>query len=64
MLRVTTTAVRNSAGEQMPTGLLVVRKASGEALEYIKIDMKNLIVTNVSTGGVDTFLPLRWLKCG
>ena len=38
-------------GDHIAKGTLVVRKAGGEALEYIKIDMENLIVTNVSTGG-------------
>ena len=38
-------------GDHIAKGTLVVRKAGGEALEYIKIEMENLIVTNVSTGG-------------
>jgi type VI secretion system secreted protein Hcp len=38
-------------GEHINKAELVVRKAGGTALEYIKITMHNLIVTNVSTGG-------------
>lgn len=38
-------------GTHYPEALLTVRKAGKEALEYIKITMKELIVTSVSTGG-------------
>jgi type VI secretion system secreted protein Hcp len=39
-------------GEHINKGELVVRKAGGDdALEYIKMTMTNIIVTNVSTGG-------------
>jgi type VI secretion system secreted protein Hcp len=39
-------------GEHISKGELVVRKAGGDdALEYIKLTMTNIIVTNVSTGG-------------
>jgi type VI secretion system secreted protein Hcp len=39
------------SGQHIARGTLIVRKAGGEALEYLKIDMYNLIITNVSTGG-------------
>ena len=38
-------------GQHINKGELVVRKAGGDALEYIKITMTNVIVTNVSSGG-------------
>jgi type VI secretion system secreted protein Hcp len=39
-------------GDHIQKGELVVRKAGGkDALEYIKISMTNVIVTNVSPGG-------------
>jgi type VI secretion system secreted protein Hcp len=38
-------------GTHYPEALLTVRKAGKEALEYIKITMKELIITSVSTGG-------------
>jgi type VI secretion system secreted protein Hcp len=40
-------------GDHIAKGTLVVRKAGGEskALEYIKIEMENVIVTSVSAGG-------------
>ena len=38
-------------GTHYPEALLTVRKAGKDALEYIKVTMKELIVTSVSTGG-------------
>lgn len=38
-------------GDHIPTGKLTVRKAGGEQLEYITIEMKDIIITSVSTGG-------------
>lgn len=40
-----------SKGEHIPEGVLKVRKAGGEALEYVVIELKNIIVTSISTGG-------------
>lgn len=41
-----------STGQHFTDGLLTVRKAAGkEAIEYIKVKMQNIIITNVSTGG-------------
>ena len=40
-----------ASGEHFTKANLVVRKAGKTALEYIKIDMKDVIVTSVSTGG-------------
>ncbi|TAH43467.1 MAG: type VI secretion system tube protein Hcp [Betaproteobacteria bacterium] len=38
-------------GTHYPEAKLTVRKAGKEALEYIKLTMKEVIVTSVSTGG-------------
>jgi len=38
-------------GGHITKGLLTVRKAGKTPLEYIKIDMEEIIVTSVSTGG-------------
>ena len=41
-----------STGKHIAKGTLFVRKAAGDSpLEYIKIEMKDIIVTNISTGG-------------
>ncbi len=41
-----------STGKHITKGTLFVRKAAGDnPLEYIKLEMKDIIVTNVSTGG-------------
>ncbi|MDN3719130.1 type VI secretion system tube protein Hcp [Roseibium salinum] len=41
-----------STGKHIAKGTLLVRKAAGDSpLEYIKIEMKDIIVTNLSTGG-------------
>ncbi len=38
-------------GDHFPEALLTVRKAGKTPLEYIKITMKKVLVTSVSTGG-------------
>ena len=38
-------------GTHHPDATLVVRKAGGTAIEYIKIKMKEVIITSVSMGG-------------
>ncbi|WP_298820738.1 type VI secretion system tube protein Hcp [uncultured Roseibium sp.] len=41
-----------STGKHIAKGTMYVRKAAGDnPLEYIKLEMKDIIVTNVSTGG-------------
>ncbi|MBI5446077.1 MAG: type VI secretion system tube protein Hcp [Deltaproteobacteria bacterium] len=40
-----------STGKHYPEALLTVRKAGESALEYIKLTMKEVIITSVSTGG-------------
>lgn len=40
-----------STGTHYPQALLTVRKAGKNPLEYVKITMKEVIVTSVSTGG-------------
>lgn len=40
-----------TTGEHITEATLTVRKAGGEALEYIILIMKDLIVSSVSTGG-------------
>ncbi|MCI2283437.1 type VI secretion system tube protein Hcp [Colwellia sp. MSW7] len=41
-----------ATGEHIAEATLIVRKAGGkDPLEYIKIDMKKVMVTSVSTGG-------------
>ncbi|MDN5870691.1 MAG: type VI secretion system tube protein Hcp [Nitrococcus sp.] len=40
-----------SKGEHIKTGTLTVRKAGGKPLEYIVIDLTNIIITSISTGG-------------
>src|SRR6185436_2832028 len=38
-------------GKHIATAHLVVRKAGGTPLEYIKVDMEEVMITAVSTGG-------------
>lgn len=40
-----------ATGKHIPECLLVVRKAGGTPLEYIKLTMKDCIITSLSTGG-------------
>jgi type VI secretion system secreted protein Hcp len=42
---------RSCDGRHIPEATLVVRKAGGDALEYVTILMENVIVTSVSIGG-------------
>jgi type VI secretion system secreted protein Hcp len=39
------------AGTHIKTANLIVRKAGGTPLEYIKIDLDEVLITSVSTGG-------------
>jgi type VI secretion system secreted protein Hcp len=38
-------------GKHISKGTLVVRKAGGDPLDYLKVTMEDIIVTSVSTGG-------------
>jgi type VI secretion system secreted protein Hcp len=38
-------------GKHIPEAVLIVRKAGETPLEYIKVTMKDLIITSISTGG-------------
>lgn len=38
-------------GKHYPEATLVVRKAGGTPLEYLKIKMQDLLITSISTGG-------------
>ena len=38
-------------GKHIPDGVLTVRKAGDTPLEYIKIELKDIMITSVSTGG-------------
>lgn len=40
-----------SKGTHITKGQLIVRKAGDKPLEYLKIDLKDIIVSSVSTGG-------------
>lgn len=40
-----------SNGKHYPEALLTVRKAGEKPLEYIKLTMKDVIITSISTGG-------------
>ena len=40
-----------SKGTHISDGQLIVRKAGDKPLEYIKLDMKEILVSSVSTGG-------------
>ncbi len=40
-----------SNGKHYPEALLTVRKAGENPVEYVKIKMKDLIITSISTGG-------------
>jgi type VI secretion system secreted protein Hcp len=40
-----------ASGKHLKTAVLVVRKAGGKPLEYLKITMEDLLVSAVSTGG-------------
>lgn len=38
-------------GNHFPSGLLTVRKAGGQPVEYFKVEMKEILISNISTGG-------------
>ena len=38
-------------GKHFEDGMLTVRKAGGDPLEYLKIKMQGVLVTSLSTGG-------------
>jgi len=38
-------------GTHIPKGLLTVRKAGDKPLEYVKIEMEDIMITSASTGG-------------
>ena len=40
-----------ATGSHVPEAVLVVRKAGGTPLEYIRITMKECLITSISTGG-------------
>ena len=40
-----------ATGKHFPKGVLTVRKAGGDALEYIIIELEKILVSSVSTGG-------------
>ena len=40
-----------ASGRRISEAELVVRKAGGTPLEFLKLEMKNIIVTKISTGG-------------
>lgn len=40
-----------STGDTVPAATLIVRKAGGTGLEYIRITMTKILVTSLSTGG-------------
>ena len=46
-----TLAQHCAKGTHIPDGQLIVRKAGDKPLEYIKLDMKEIIVSSISTGG-------------
>lgn len=39
------------SGTHIPTATLIVRKAGGKQLEYLKVTMQDIIVTSCRTGG-------------
>ena len=40
-----------SSGKHIKKGTLTVRKAGDKPLEYLKIDLENILVSSISTGG-------------
>ena len=40
-----------STGNHYPAAMLTVRKAGGEPFEYLKIELTDVLITSVSTGG-------------
>ncbi|NNM71970.1 Hcp family type VI secretion system effector [Enterovirga aerilata] len=46
-----TLALHSCNGKHIPKGQLIIRKAGEKPLEYVKLDMEDIIVTHVSLGG-------------
>ena len=46
-----TLALYSCSGKHIPKGQLIVRKAGDKPLEYIKIDLEDIIVSHLSLGG-------------
>ena len=40
-----------ATGDHFTTGTLICRKPGGTKLEYMKIDLKNVLITSISDGG-------------
>jgi type VI secretion system secreted protein Hcp len=40
-----------TTGKHIPKGVLIARKAGGEALEYLKIELEDILVSSVDCGG-------------
>lgn len=43
--------LHSALGTPIPEAVLTVRKAGGQALDYLIVTLKDVIVTNVATGG-------------
>ena len=43
--------IHNASGKHYPKANLVVRKAGDKPLEYLKIELKNVLISSISTGG-------------
>ena len=43
--------LHSALGTPIPEAVLTVRKAGGQALDYLVVTLKDVIVTNVATGG-------------
>ena len=43
--------IHNASGKHYPKANMVVRKAGDKPLEYLKIEMKNVLISSISTGG-------------
>ena len=43
--------IHNASGKHYPKADVVVRKAGDKPLEYLKIQMKNVLISSISTGG-------------
>ncbi len=46
-----TLMLKCAQGEHIKKGTLVVRKAGGNPLEYVKIELDDIVIASVSTGG-------------
>jgi type VI secretion system secreted protein Hcp len=43
--------LHSALGTPIPEAIMTVRKAGGQALDYLVVTLKDVIVTNVTTGG-------------